>query len=118
MTGALSDPRLWSGPLHGGWLSARSRVSGTWLRGYRYRAVGIDLLAGMSAAIGASWFRFDGYPSATYLLLAGITPFLWVLTVAFADGYNHRILGSGTMEYRAIWSRCSGSPPAPPSCPM
>lgn len=82
----------------------RQGVSSAWVRTYRVRALALDLVAGLTAGVCGAWLRFDGYPSATYIALAAMTPLVWVLTVSLADGYNHRLLGSGTMEYRAIWS--------------
>lgn len=104
ITGPLTQAGAGSRSLRLGLPPMRQGVSSAWVRSYRVRALGLDLLAGLTVGVCGAWFRFDGYPNATYLALAAITPLVWVLTVAFADGYDHRILGSGTMEYRAIWS--------------
>lgn len=79
----------------------RSRA---WTPSYVRGLVALDLAAALVAAPTGALVRFQGEPSAPYLLLSLLLPPVWILVLSLAGSYERRFLGVGTEEYRRVAS--------------
>jgi len=73
-----------------------------WASRYRRIALATDLVVGALASTLGCLIRFGDQPRPAYLFLSVSIPFVWVLTVAVAHGYEGRYMGVGAEEYRAL----------------
>ncbi len=73
-----------------------------WCDWYVPAAVGVDLLAGCTAALVALTVRFGTEFSSVYGVASVIFPLLWVLALAAHRVYEPRFLGTGAEEYRRV----------------
>lgn len=73
-----------------------------WDTDYRWRAVLIDALVAVFAAVIGVAVRFGEAPSTAHLLLGLILPPAWLIAVAVNHGYERRYLAVGVEEYRAL----------------
>jgi exopolysaccharide biosynthesis polyprenyl glycosylphosphotransferase len=93
---------IWNGT------AARSggRDPALWMNRYVRIARLIDTLCGLAAGMLAFRVRFDDHQhgTAAYLALSLILPFLWMICVALAGGYDTRFIGVGTDEFRKVVS--------------
>jgi exopolysaccharide biosynthesis polyprenyl glycosylphosphotransferase len=87
-------------------VAAPVRPGLAWQRRLRRKLVILDAIAGLSGSLSAVFARYDGGAAALlgvdYRLLAGLTGLLWVVVVAVSGGYDRRIIGLGTEEFRRI----------------
>lgn len=77
----------------------------TWERGYVKRAVALDAVAGAVAALvgaGVGVYNADADVELSPVLAVLAGPAIWVLCVALARGYEERLLGVGTDEFRSF----------------
>ena len=85
---------------------ARTRPRLGWQRRLRRKLLVMDAVAGLSGALGTVLVRYDGDAAPLmgidYRLLAVATGVLWVVLVAASGGYDRRIIGLGTEEFRRI----------------
>ena len=84
----------------------RTRPRLGWQRRLRRKLVVLDTVAGLSGALGVVLIRYDG-PSASlvgvdYRVWAAIAGVLWVAVLAASGGYDRRIIGLGSDEFRRI----------------
>ncbi len=73
-----------------------------WCDWYVPAAVGVDLLAGCTAALVALTVRFGTEFSSVYGVASVVFPLLWVLALAANRVYEPRFLGTGAEEYRRV----------------
>jgi exopolysaccharide biosynthesis polyprenyl glycosylphosphotransferase len=77
-----------------------------WQRLLVRRLLVLDALAGAAAAFGTVLVRYGGAPAGVsgvdYRVLAALSALAWVLMVSLSGGYERRILGLGTEEFRRI----------------
>jgi exopolysaccharide biosynthesis polyprenyl glycosylphosphotransferase len=85
---------------------SRTRPRLGWQRRLRRKLLVMDLVAGLNGALGTVLVRYDGDAAPLmgidYRLLAVVTGVLWVVLVAAGGGYDRRIIGLGTEEFRRI----------------
>jgi hypothetical protein len=85
---------------------ASARTGLAWQRRLRRKLVVLDVIAGLAGALGTVVVRYDGERTflgdVDYRLLALGTGLLWVTVVAASGGYDRRIVGLGTEEFRRI----------------
>jgi exopolysaccharide biosynthesis polyprenyl glycosylphosphotransferase len=76
----------------------------TWTTTYLRVAALLDGLSALVAGLLALVVRFDpqGVIPAEYFLITVALPFLWVGSVTLAGGYDPRIIGTGSEEFRKI----------------
>jgi exopolysaccharide biosynthesis polyprenyl glycosylphosphotransferase len=74
----------------------------SWSRSYLRRAVVIDGICGAVGVSLALTVRFGGDFTPAYAVFSFIFPFLWVLAVSLAGGYDGRYIGVGSEEFRKI----------------
>ena len=77
-----------------------------WQRRLRRKLVILDVIAGIVASVGtvvirygATGARLDGLD---YRLLGVLSALAWVLVVAVGGGYDRRVVGLGTEEFRRV----------------
>src|SRR4051812_15000310 len=77
-----------------------------WQRRLRRKLVTLDLVAGLVAATGTVLLRYDGNPAllrgVDYRWLAVVTGLAWVAVVAASGGYDRRVIGLGSEEFRRV----------------
>jgi len=77
-----------------------------WQRRLRRKLVVLDLVAGLASAVGTVVVRYDGDAASLlgvdYRLWALASGIVWVVIVAASGGYDRRIIGLGTEEFRRI----------------
>jgi exopolysaccharide biosynthesis polyprenyl glycosylphosphotransferase len=83
-------------------LPAVHRRPGGWLQRYRRRAVLMDLVAAVCGGTGACAWRSGTELTLRYVLICALTALAWLPVVYLARGYERRLLGGGTEEYRAL----------------
>lgn len=77
--------------------------SASWTKGYIHRAMVVDCVCALAAALLAFNIRFgDHYHASAYLALSLSLPLLWVICLSLAGGYDSRFIGVGTDEYRRV----------------
>ena len=83
---------------------------GAWLGRYLHTAAAVDGACALAGGLTALMIRY-GDPGAgrlPYGLLTVSLPFLWCLSVALARGYDARIVGSGSDEFRRVFNAALG----------
>ena len=100
MSGSVST----SGRRHVASAGAAEPVRVGWTSGYLRVAVVVDGLCALVAGLVALEVRFDGGGSvpAEYLGFAVVLPLLWLGSLAIAGGYDQRIVGVGSDEFRKV----------------
>ena len=81
-----------------------------WLGRYLHKAVAIDGACALTGGLAALILRFE-YPEPEWLPYGLVTvslPFLWCLSVALARGYDARIVGVGSDEFRRVFNAAVG----------
>jgi exopolysaccharide biosynthesis polyprenyl glycosylphosphotransferase len=79
-----------------------------WLTGYlRWSAVA-DGVCALAAAVLAAEVRFHGAAPPEYLVLTLAFPVFWSVSVALAGGYDGRIIGLGSEEFRRVLNAAVG----------
>jgi exopolysaccharide biosynthesis polyprenyl glycosylphosphotransferase len=77
-----------------------------WQRRLRRKLLILDAVAGLSGALGTVLVRYDGAAAPLggidYRLLALGAGALWVVLIAASGGYDRRIIGLGTEEFRRV----------------
>jgi exopolysaccharide biosynthesis polyprenyl glycosylphosphotransferase len=75
-----------------------------WTTTYLRHVVLADFCCGLAAGMLADRIRFSDayYSPLSYLLLSLALPFVWLLTVALAGGYDQRFIGVGPDEFRRV----------------
>ncbi len=85
------------------WWSGWARPPLGWMARYRYSMVAIDAACALLAGVAALLGRFSGstrpYP---YVVVTAGLPFVWIAWVAISGGYDSRIIGLGSEEFRRI----------------
>ena len=75
-----------------------------WQRRYAHTLVALDSAAAVLAALMAYLLRFSDTAGAlVYAASSLVAPVLWVASVAFAGGYEARILGLGSEEFQRVF---------------
>jgi exopolysaccharide biosynthesis polyprenyl glycosylphosphotransferase len=76
----------------------------TWTTTYLRIAALLDGLSALVAGLLALVVRFDpqGVIPAEYFLITVALPFLWLGSVTLAGGYDPRIIGTGSEEFRKV----------------
>jgi exopolysaccharide biosynthesis polyprenyl glycosylphosphotransferase len=85
--------------------SARGATrSANWMNAYIRRAVIVDGVCALVAGLAAFELRFGSNQHARIidLLLACALPILWCAAVAIAGGYDSRVIGLGSDEFRRV----------------
>ena len=81
-----------------------------WLGRYLHKLVAIDGACALAGGLAALMIRFDD-PAAGHLpywLFTVCLPFLWCLAMALARGYDPRIVGLGSDEFRRVFDGAVG----------
>jgi exopolysaccharide biosynthesis polyprenyl glycosylphosphotransferase len=74
-----------------------------WMSSYLRRAVLVDGACALAAGLAAFEIRFgDQGPSGAYILFSCGLPVLWCAAMALAGGYDSRIIGLGSDEFRRV----------------
>src|SRR5258708_7157314 len=77
-----------------------------WQRRLRRKLVILDTVAGLAGAVGTVVVRYEGKSvllgGVDYRLLAVLTGVAWVGLVAASGGYDRRVIGLGTEEFRRV----------------
>ena len=83
-----------------------ARAPAGWIVAYLRWAAVADSLCALVAGLVAFELRFDAqsYRPVIYLVFTCVLPALWVGSVALAGGYDARIIGVGSDEFRKILS--------------
>ena len=74
----------------------------TWTREYLRQAALADLGCAVVAAFAAVQIRFGEHVTGTYVALSLALPGLWLTAIGLAGGYDARIIGTGSDEYRKV----------------
>jgi exopolysaccharide biosynthesis polyprenyl glycosylphosphotransferase len=76
----------------------------SWTTTYLRHAVLADFCCGLAAGMLADRVRFDQghYSPLSYMLISLALPFVWLLTLALAGGYDQRFIGVGSDEFRRV----------------
>jgi exopolysaccharide biosynthesis polyprenyl glycosylphosphotransferase len=81
---------------------ARRRSLG-WVARYQWQMVAADAACGVAAGLVALLGRFTGSPqSPLYVITTAGLPLLWIAWVGMAGGYDPRLIGLGSEEFRRI----------------
>ena len=83
---------------------------GAWLGRYLHTAVAVDGACALAGGLTALMIRYGdpGPGRVPYGLFTASLPFLWLLSVALARGYDARIVGSGSDEFRRVFNAAVG----------
>ncbi|MGO9501303.1 MAG: sugar transferase [Streptosporangiaceae bacterium] len=78
--------------------------STAWTNGYLRHAIAGDGLCALAAGLLAFQLRLEpeGHYPSRYLVLTAALPVLWMLTVWLAGGYDSRLIGVGSDEFRRV----------------
>jgi exopolysaccharide biosynthesis polyprenyl glycosylphosphotransferase len=81
-----------------------------WLGRYLHRLIAIDGACALAGGLAALLARFEdpGPGQVPYGLFTVCLPFLWWLVVALARGYDTRIVGLGSDEFRRVFNAAVG----------
>jgi exopolysaccharide biosynthesis polyprenyl glycosylphosphotransferase len=86
----------------------RLRPALAWQRRLRRKLLILDAVAGFSGALGAVAIRYEGQnptlDGVRYQLLAALVGLAWLGMVALGGGYDRRVIGLGTEEFRRIFN--------------
>jgi exopolysaccharide biosynthesis polyprenyl glycosylphosphotransferase len=85
--------------------ATRREQSGGWTTWYVRLAVGIDFLSMLIAGGLALAIRFRGVTNVytmPYIAMTASLPFLWLVTLAVCRGYEPRLIGVGSEEFRRV----------------
>jgi exopolysaccharide biosynthesis polyprenyl glycosylphosphotransferase len=76
----------------------------TWPASYIRQAALIDILCALAAGLLAAqiWFGGVGDAQFRYLIFTGALPFMWWAALLLAGGYDARLIGSGSDEFRRV----------------
>jgi exopolysaccharide biosynthesis polyprenyl glycosylphosphotransferase len=87
-----------------------AREPATWVGAYLRRAVLADGACALAAGLVAFEIRTHGhhYLSHIYLAFTFALPLIWCAVVAMAGGYDDRLIGLGSDEFRKILSAAVG----------
>jgi exopolysaccharide biosynthesis polyprenyl glycosylphosphotransferase len=83
----------------------------TWTRSYLRWAALTDCVCSLLAGALALYVRFvsqQGYVPVSYLAFAAALPALWCASVALAGGYESRVIGAGSDEFRRVLNAAVG----------
>jgi exopolysaccharide biosynthesis polyprenyl glycosylphosphotransferase len=81
---------------------ARRRSLG-WVARYQWQMVAADAACGVAAGLVALLGRFTGSPqSPLYVVTTAGLPLVWIAWVGMAGGYDPRLIGLGSEEFRRI----------------
>jgi exopolysaccharide biosynthesis polyprenyl glycosylphosphotransferase len=83
------------------------RITTTWATTYVHLLFGLDIVAGIVAAVAAFVSRFglqrqDPYTSHRHVLLAILVPVIWVGSAALCRAYEERFAGSGSEDVKRM----------------
>ncbi len=81
------------------------RAQVAWERRYVRLLVVFDFLGCVLAAVMAFFVRFGDNPvqsSWPYILMSGVLPLAWTLSMAFGRAYEGRFLGGGSEEFKRV----------------
>ena len=90
-------------------LAVREPVA--WTRSYLRWAALTDCVCSLLAGAVALYVRFvsqQGYVPVSYLAFAAALPALWCASVALAGGYESRVIGAGSDEFRRVLNAAVG----------
>lgn len=75
-----------------------------WTSSYMHQAALADFVCALAAGLLALELRFGGrhYEPLTYLAFTAALPFLWCSSVALFGGYDTRLIGVGSDEFRKV----------------
>ena len=90
--------------------SSNATNPATWTSYYLRAAAGLDCLSALAAGFLGFEIRFGGhgYQSVVYLAVSTLLPVLWIASVALAGGYDARLIGVGSDEFRKILNAAVG----------
>ena len=74
----------------------------SWMTDYLRKAAVVDLGCAIAGACVAVQLRFGDSVTRTYVALSLGLPVLWVIAVWLAGGYDARLIGTGSDEFRKI----------------
>jgi exopolysaccharide biosynthesis polyprenyl glycosylphosphotransferase len=83
---------------------------GAWLGRYLHTVAAVDGACALAGGIAALMIRYGdpGPGRVPYGLFTASLPFLWCLSVALARGYDARIVGLGSDEFRRVFNAAIG----------
>jgi exopolysaccharide biosynthesis polyprenyl glycosylphosphotransferase len=89
-------------------LAAREPIA--WTKSYLRWARLTDCACGLLAGALALYIRFasQGFVPASYLAFGAALPALWCVSVALAGGYESRLIGAGSDEFRRVLNAAVG----------
>lgn len=99
MSGAMALPS--SPGLYNPFTGYVRRLSG-WMPDYLRKVAIADLGCALASAWVAAQLRFGDSVTRTYVALSLALPVLWVIAVWLAGGYDARLIGTGSDEFRKI----------------
>src|SRR5206468_3654782 len=77
-----------------------------WQRSLRLRMIALDLMAAVGSGLAIVWLRFGGaspdFGGIDYRVLVLLGAPLWLVVVGISGGYEARIVGLGTEEFRRV----------------
>ena len=78
----------------------------TWLGRYLHAVVAVDGACALAGGLAALVIRFEdpGLGRVPYLIFTLSLPVLWCLSVALAGGYDARMVGLGSDEFRRVFN--------------
>jgi len=85
--------------------NVRRRSSDEWARPYRLALIGLDVVAGLIAALAAALLRYGNigeYGFVPYRYVVALFPLAWLASLALARGYEARYLGLGGDEFKRV----------------
>ena len=86
----------------------RLRPALAWQRRLRRKLLILDAVAGFSGAVASVVIRYDGQnptvEGVRYQLLALLVGVVWLVMLALGGGYDRRVIGLGTEEFRRVFN--------------
>jgi exopolysaccharide biosynthesis polyprenyl glycosylphosphotransferase len=82
----------------------------TWQGRYLQTLVAVDGVCALAGGLAALFIRFEdpALGQVPYVIFTLSLPFLWWLSVALARGYDPRIVGLGSDEFRRVFNAAMG----------
>jgi exopolysaccharide biosynthesis polyprenyl glycosylphosphotransferase len=82
----------------------------TWQGRYLQKLLAVDVACALAGGLAALFIRFEdpGLGGVPYMIFTLSLPFLWWLSVALAGGYDARIVGLGSDEFRRVFNAAMG----------